>query len=122
MRNEDRRAVPRTDVHTPATMQKLGMTPQENGEPAAATVLDIGERGIRVETAESFAVGQAVKIEIGDEMFLGEVCHKAVVPGKESPRYHLGVVAKERLQGLGSLLQLIEALTPDPMHELERRR
>lgn len=122
MKNEDRRTTPRTEIRTRAILQTLGPTADGNGHPMVVQVLDVGDRGLRLEADTPLPVGQAVKIEVGDSMFLGEICHCESATDAGEPRFHLGVFAKECLKGLGGLLHLIEALTPDSMHELEQRR
>jgi len=66
--------------------------------------------------------GQAVKIEMGDTMFLGEVCYCAPASCEGNQSFYLGIVTRECLTGLASLHHLIQALSPDPVSVLDRSR
>ena len=71
--------------------------------------------------------GQAVKIEMGDAMFLGEVCYCAAASGETAigdrdKQFYLGIVTKQCLTGLASLHHLIRALSPETTRELEPSR
>ena len=116
----EKRKAPRAAVSAVAMMQRLGISPGENGAAFPVQVVDAGESGMRLLSQVSMDAGQAVKIEIGDLMFLGEICYSAVAPGNAG--YHLGVVTQECLSGLHGLQHLIQALSSDSARELQRSR
>lgn len=122
MPTPDQRAVSRLEVNAGATVQVLGASASGNGQATPVIVIDTSERGMRLRSPAPMSAGQAVKIEVGDSMFLGEVCYCAPATLQTGPCFHLGVVTRECLSGLASLQQLMRALTPEPALELERRR
>jgi hypothetical protein len=115
--NAEKRKAPRIEVTAAATIQILGLTPAENGESFPATIVDVSERGMRLRTSVAIDANQAVKIEMGDRMFLGEVCYCAT---DSNSRYNIGVVTEQCLAGLSGLQHLITALQPDSVRKLER--
>jgi hypothetical protein len=114
----DKRQTPRTEVHAAAFVQLLGLTPAENSDPLPATIVDVSDRGMRLHIQQPVPTGQAVKIELGDRMFLGEVCYCAPAPPPAA--FHIGIVTEQCLTGLSSLQHLISALQPDSAPKLER--
>ncbi len=127
MARTDKRTLPRVEMNAAASLQMLGTTAGANGQATAVTIVDVSDRGMRLLTAVPMDVGQAVKIEVGDVMFLGEVCYCATTPGADGignsdKQFYLGVVTKECLTGLASLQHLIGALSPEAVEELEPKR
>ena len=122
MPKTEQRATPRVEVQANAILQALGNSPETNGPPMAVTIVDSSDRGIRLRGSVPMNAGQAVTVEIGESMFLGEVCYCAPAPDGDAQSFHLGIVTRECLTGLASLHHLIRALTPEPAHELQRRR
>ena len=118
MPEPDQRAVPRLEAKAAATVQTLGTSAGANGPAMAVTVVDVSERGMRLRSAAPMNAGQAVKIEMGDTMFLGEVCYCAPVSSEADRSFYLGIVTRECLTGLASLHHLIRALSPEPVREL----
>ena len=122
-------------MNAAASLQMLGTTAGANGQATAVTVVDVSDRGMRLLSAAPMEAGQAVKIEVGDAMFLGEVCYCAATPGEpvignpseaafgtNDKQFYLGVVTKQCLTGLASLHHLIRALSPETVEELEPSR
>lgn len=127
MVESDRRSSSRIEINAAASLQMLGTTAGANGQARTVTIVDVSDQGIRLLSAVPMDVGQAVKIEVGDEMFLGEVCFCAATPdepviGNSDKQFCLGVVTKQRLTGLASLHHLIRAVSPEAGKEFERRR
>ena len=127
MSRPDQRTVPRMEMNAAASLQMLGTTAGANGQATAVTVVDVSDRGMRLLSAAPMEAGQAVKIEVGDAMFLGEVCYCAATPdepvfGNSVKQFYLGVVTKQCLTGLASLHHLIRALSPEAVEELEPKR
>ncbi len=116
----EKRTTPRTAVQATALVQRLGVSAGGNGVAFPVLVVDASERGMRLSSQEAMDAGQAVKVEMGDSMYLGEICYCAAAPGGAG--YHLGVVTQECLNGLNGLQHLIQALQPEGARELERTR
>ena len=95
----------------------LGKSIGENGEPVGVRIVDASSRGMRLQSAMALNAGQAVKLEMGGSMFLGEVCY-CVSDGAEG--YFVGIVAEQCLSGLSDLRHLIEAVERDAPHAFER--
>ena len=120
MPEPDQRAVRRLEAKAAAaTVQTLGTSAGANGPVRAVTVVDVSERGMRLRSAAPMNAGEAVKIEMGDTMFLGEVCYCAPVSSEADRSFYLGIVTRECLTGLASLHHLIRALSQEPVRELE---
>lgn len=115
----DQRGTPRVEVQAGATLQMLGISAGANGPVVAVTVVDASGRGMRLRAPVPMTAGQAVTIEIGEAIFLGEVCY--CTPDADNC-FYVGIVTKECLTRLASLRQLIQALTPVSSHQLEPRR
>lgn len=122
MTKTEQRATPRVEVQADAILQVLGTSSETNGPPLPVTLVDTNDRGMRLRGSTPMNAGQAVTVEIGESMFLGEVCYCAPVPGGDGPSFHVGIATRECLKGLASLHHLIRALTPQPAAELQRRR
>jgi hypothetical protein len=119
MSKPDQRSVPRVNVHGEATLQMLGVSSSANGPTLPVTVVDSSERGMRLRSAVPMNAGRAVTIQVGDAMFLGEVCYCAPSATDEDTSFFIGIVTKECLTGLAGLHHLLHALTPEPAKELE---
>ena len=122
MTKKDQRAAPRLEVQVDATLQVLGETSATNGPAMPVRILDTNARGMRLRAAAPMNAGQAVTLEIGDAMFLGEVCYCAPATDEKDKQFYLGIVTRECLTGLASLHHLLRALAPEPAPELERHR
>ena len=115
----DKRAVPRTAVDLPATLQELGTRAKGNGPPTGVRIVDASPAGMRLEIGQAIPAGRAVRIDLGDAMFLGETCY--CVPAENPARgYYLGIVVEQCLTDLTGLRHLIQALTPQAAPERER--
>jgi hypothetical protein len=122
MAEREKRAVPRIVLSGAARLQSLGTSAESNGEPVDAEVLDGSVRGMRLRSPLAMGAGQAVKVEIGDAMILGEVCYCAPGGDGVDRSYILGLVNKECLTGLASLQNLLSALEPEAEPKLQRSR
>ena len=94
----DNRRVDRVPVEKPIVLTILG-DPEIR---LVASVKDASPRGIGVITTEALGAGAAVKIEIGDSIFLGEVMYcrpmdKSFFTGIELTQVLTGLAALSRL-------------------------
>lgn len=109
--NTDQRAIPRTAVDLPATLQVLGSGVQANGPATGVRIVDASPVGMRVETGMAIPAGRAVRVDLGDAMILGESCY--CVPTENPGRgYYVGIVVEQCLTDLSGLQHLIRALSP----------
>jgi hypothetical protein len=89
-----------------------------------ASVKDASPRGVGIETAERLPPGAAVKIEIGDSIFLGEVMYcRAAGRG-----FFAGIELTQVLNGLAALSRLardfqeqLHPATHSPAHSATTR-
>lgn len=116
----EKRSGPRVTVEVAAMLQVLGEVQEANGPAVPVQVLDAGERGMRLQAPVPIAANRAVKIELGQAMFLGEVCYCAPVPGCDPAAYYIGIATEQCLTGLSGLQHLIAALQPEPARDLQR--
>jgi hypothetical protein len=122
MTKPDQRSVPRLAVRAEATLQMLGVSSAANGPALPVTVVETSQCGMRLHSAVPMNAGQPVAIQVGDAMFLGEVCYCTRAAAEADTHFCLGIVTKECLTGLASLHHLLQALTPELAKELEPRR
>lgn len=82
-------------------------------------VRDVSPLGMAIEAPQRVAPGSAVKIEIGDDLFLGEVVHCRVLA---PAGWLLGLRFTQVLSGLAALNLMVrefeEALAPQPRVQL----
>ena len=122
MSNSERRLTPRAEVKASANVQTLGISAAANGKPFPVQVIDASDRGMRLHSTEPLKAGQALKIEMGESMFLGEVCYCAPAIADGQAVFYVGVVTDECLTGLNGLQHLIRALEPETANEREPAR
>jgi hypothetical protein len=120
MAEMEKRTRPRISVDAAATLQVLGTAQSTNGVPIPVHVTDASERGMRVGSNTQLDAGLAVRLDIGDSMFLGEICYCAPAPTGAAASFHLGIVTEQCLTGLSGLRHLITALEPARSSKLER--
>lgn len=120
MADTEKRTGTRIAVNAAATLQVLGTSKASNGEPIPVRVSDASERGMRVQSGVRVDAGRAVRLEIGDTMFLGEVCYCAPTTSDPAALFHIGIVTEQCLAGLVGLHHLIKALEPEESRHLKR--
>ncbi len=120
MAEKEKRTRPRIAVDAAATLQVLGASQNTNGVPIPVRVSDASERGMRVQSNLQVDAGLAIRLDIGDAMFLGEVCYCAPAPAGASAAFNIGIVTEQCLTGLSGLRHLISALEPEKSPKLER--
>jgi hypothetical protein len=96
----ENRRVDRVPVEKPITLTILG----ESEIRLVANVKNASPRGIGILTSESLPAGAAVKIEIGDSIFLGEVMYCR--PMDQS--FFAGIELTQVLTGLAALSRLAQ--------------
>jgi hypothetical protein len=98
MSSMENRREDRVPVERPIVVTVLG----DRETRLKASVKDASPRGIGVLTGEAIAANAAVKIEIGDSLFLGEVMYCRPVDGG----YASGIELTEVLSGLSALSKM----------------
>ena len=96
----ENRRIDRVPVEKPIILTVLG-DPEIR---LVANVKNASPRGIGVVTSESLATGAAVKIEIGDSIFLGEVMYCR--PADQG--FFAGIELTQVLTGLAALSKLVQ--------------
>ena len=99
----ERRQGPRFDAAEPVTVHVLG----ESREEIAGSLENLSGKGARLVLDEPVAVDAAIEIDLGDRLFLGEVCYSEPVPGG----YAIGVHLNQVLHETPDLAALLRALT-----------
>jgi hypothetical protein len=83
-----------------------------------ATIKNTSSRGLGLVSPESVACGAAVKIEIGDSIFLGEVMYCETLEGGN----FLGIELTEVLSGLAALSRMAQHFTEELAPAVSHRR
>lgn len=102
----ERRLRTRHQITHPVRLTLLGADPTSD-LPVPGVVLDYSERGMRVRVPQPVAPGAAVRVEIEDQMLLGEVCYCQTLTGGQ---YAIGLQLEQSLNNLDDLSKLVQAL------------
>lgn len=71
----DRRKEPRLAVSRKVSLTLLSFHAQQEEKRYEATILDVSGRGMSIEISVLLPSGSAVRIDIDQQVILGEVCH-----------------------------------------------
>jgi hypothetical protein len=91
----------RVPIDKPVTVTVLG----EPETRLIATVKNASGRGLGLISPQSITPGAAIKIEIGDSIFLGEAMYSKAL---DEGGYFLGIELAEVLSGLAALSRMAE--------------
>jgi len=106
--------------HRVTTEQPIKVTVLGDPEThLTATVKNASGRGLGLISSESVASGAAMKIEIGDSIFLGETMYCKTL---DDGHYFLGVELTEVLSGLAALSKMAEEFSAELQPTTSRRR
>jgi hypothetical protein len=98
----ERRREPRIEENRPVLLTVFGETDQL----ICATAIDLCGRGMKIAVEAPLPPNAAVKVEMGDALFLGEVCHCH----RQGGGYVVGLDLEHALTGLRDLVRLNERL------------
>lgn len=117
MQKAEKRTRPRITVDAMATLQVLGASWDANRTPIPIRGSDARERVMCVQSHMSADAGLAGRLDVGEDMFVGEVsyCSPAVAEG--AALYNIGIVTEQRLTRLSGLRRLISAFEPNESHK-----
>ena len=101
----DRRKETRFPAQQLVKLTLLSIDPKEE-KVFDATLLNISGRGMSLETPLSFEINSAIRIDIAQQVFLGEVCH---CQPAGNGNYLLGLYCKETMKDK-DLYQMYRAL------------
>lgn len=101
----DRRKETRFPSNQSVKLTLLNIDPNEE-KVFDANLLNISGRGMSLETPLSFEINSAIRVDIGQQVFLGEVCH---CQPAENGAYLLGLYCKETMKDK-DLYQMYRAL------------
>ncbi|HEU0122595.1 MAG TPA: PilZ domain-containing protein [Bryobacteraceae bacterium] len=108
----DKRAITRQQVNASAMVQILGNSEAEHGRPFRGIVVDASPKGMGIRLPQAVEANRAIKVEIEDMMFLGEVAYCA--PAKDhAGEYMIGIEIEQCLTGLSGLQHLVQALAEE---------
>ncbi len=102
----DRRQEPRIAVEEQGWMTILGSEPEIR---CSVTAIDVSGRGIKLRLGRQVMPNTPVKIEVGDSMYLGEVCYCRLERGA----FIAGLAIEQVLTGLHGLAKLRRKLIQD---------
>lgn len=102
----ERRLRTRYQITHPVRLTLLGADPS-NDLPVPGVVLDYSERGMRVRVPQPVAANTAVRVEIDDQILLGEACYCQSLTGGQ---YAIGLQLEQSLNNLEDLSKLVKAL------------
>ncbi|MCX6597465.1 MAG: PilZ domain-containing protein [Acidobacteria bacterium] len=105
----ERRRESRHQTKQPVRLTLLGEQPGQN-HSIEGTILDFSGRGLRVEVTESVTPGAAVRLDMKDQLMLGEVCY---CQRAENGNWALGLQMEQALSHLEDLSHLMSALMGD---------
>ena len=105
----ERRRESRHQTNQPVRLTLLGEQPGQN-HSIDGTILDFSGRGLRVEVPEAVTPGAAVRLDLKDQLMLGEVCY---CQRAENGSWALGLQMEQALSHLDDLSRLMTALMGD---------
>ena len=115
---EDRRTAPRFEMNQAAVLTLLTDPP----ESMPVVIADGHFKGMRIDLHMQLSANQAVKIEVGEFMILGEVCYCGPAnPGTPMP-YSAGIDVSQILSGISDLRHLLDALQREERKATEDTR
>lgn len=91
-------------------MTALGASGKEDDARSPAELIDVSSKGARLRIGYAVPVGAAVRIDTGDHVVLGEVCHCS--PFAEG--YVCGIEIDQVLSYVTDLNRLMEAIAGVP--------
>jgi hypothetical protein len=104
-RRRDQRISPQQNAIVLVLGEEAGVS-----APLHARIIDISERGMSFKTMEPLPVGAAVRIDLDDNLLLGEVCHCSAMEGG----YLCGVELEHVLSRVADLARLVRGIMGDP--------
>ncbi|MCX6590184.1 MAG: PilZ domain-containing protein [Acidobacteria bacterium] len=102
----ERRRESRHQTNQPVQLTLLGDKPGQN-HTLEGTILDFSGRGLRVEVQEAVAPGAAVRLDMKDQLMLGEICY---CQRAENGKWAVGLQMEQALSHLDDLSRLMNAL------------
>ena len=98
--DNQKRGEPRIQLNSLAFVQTLGESAKTNGRPIEARVVERNSTGFKLHTGTRLNAGSAVRVDVGDAMFLGEVCYCFPDPDQA---FDIGVLTEQSLADLSAL-------------------
>jgi hypothetical protein len=98
------RGEPCTAFNSLAIVQSLGESAGKNGKPFQARILGTSLKALRIDSDIRLRTGSVVRVEVADQMVLGEVCYCVTAPGES---FSMGIIAKHTLAGLAQLTEVM---------------
>jgi hypothetical protein len=102
----ERRLRTRHQITHPVRLTLLGADPASD-LPVPGVVLDYSERGMRVRVPQPVQSGTAIRVEVEDQILLGEACYCQSLTGGQ---FAIGLQLEQSLNNLEDLSRLVKAL------------
>jgi hypothetical protein len=116
--SSDRRAAPRFEMNQPAHLTLLNDPP----ESMPVIIVDGHFKGMKINLPIQVPLNQAIKIEVGEFLILGEVCYCGPNTSGTPLPYSAGIIVSQFLSGVGDLRHLLDALQREEKTAAEERR
>ena len=97
----------RFETNQPVSLTILGRHSRDADTHLSACTVNISGRGISLTTETSVPMGSAVRLDVNDNILLGEVCHSRQTGPAE---YICGVRLEQALTAVGDLSRLVSGI------------
>lgn len=97
----------RFETNQPVSLTILGKYSRDADTHLSACMVNISGRGISLTTKSSVPASSAVRLDVNDNMLLGEVCHSRQTGPSE---YICGVRLEQVLTAVGDLSNLVSGI------------
>ena len=112
----DQRRDIRFETKQPVRLTILGKHSREQDTHLTAVLVNLSGRGLSFTTESNVPIGSAVRVDVNDNILLGEVCH-AKQTGPSS--WLCGMNLEHSLHSVHDLRQLMSALMGEAPQEVE---
>jgi hypothetical protein len=103
----EKRREDRYSANCPVQLTILGVDPKgSNDRTVNGIVQDCSGRGMRIQLAERLHAGSAVRLDMDDQIVLGEVCYCQ----QSGDQFAIGLELEQSLTNLHDLTKLMSAL------------
>lgn len=106
----------RFETNQPVSLTILGRHSRDADTHLSACMVNISGRGISLTTETSVPVSSAVRLDVNDNILLGEVCHTRQTGPSE---YICGVRLEQVLTAVGDLSNLVSGIMGETRRTIE---
>lgn len=109
----DRRCEPRIPVNGKVLVRVLG---GDSAFSIPASMRNFSGQGMNLEVYEPVPIGAAVEIELGDQLWLGEVCRTHT----SAAGSYIGVRLRQAVPSMSGLARLVSAVMGESVRDIEK--